>query len=212
MIDYNRDIEKWQISHKQFEGQNVTLMDISRRPFGKLIWEVGSYTCNRKTTQNLELQLSACYEDQFTCADGTCIPHEYRCDNKQDCKDVSDEKQCKIISLDEEKYLKDKTPPPLEKGSKLPVVLSMDVYNILAIQEVDNMISLKFELQATWFDSRLTFYNLKIDSEMNTLIYAESQMIWVPTILFFNTKNHMTSSNDEQTFVTIERKQNGSLM
>ena len=190
----------------------ITLKDLSRRPFGRQTWEVGNYTCNFGKTKNLELQLSACYEDQFTCADGTCIPHDNRCDNKQDCADVSDEKQCKIISLDEEKYLKDKTPPPLEKGSKLPVVISMDIFNILAIQEVNNMISLKFDLQATWFDSRLTFYNLKIDSEMNTLIYAESQMIWVPTILFFNTKNHRTSNNDQQTLITIERNKNGSLI
>ena len=164
MIDFDMRIDKWQITHKEFPKMKITLKNLSRRPFGRQTWEVESYTCNFGQTQNLELQLSACYEDQFTCADGTCIPHEYRCDNKQDCKDVSDEKQCKIISLDEEKYLKDKTPPPLEKGSKLPVVLSMDIYNILAIQEVDNMISLKFDLQATWFDSRLTFYNLKIPS------------------------------------------------
>ena len=211
-MDFDRAAGKWEIRHNHFSDMTVTLIDLSRRPFGKLIWEVGNYTCNFGQTQNIELQLSACYEDQFTCNDGTCIPHENRCDNKQDCKDVSDEKQCKIISLDEEKYLKDKTPPPLEKGSKLPVVLSMDIYNILAIQEVDNMISLKFELQGTWFDSRLNFYNLKNNSKMNTLIYAESQMIWVPTILFFNTKQHLTSSNDEQTFVTIEREQNGSLI
>ena len=38
------------------------------------------------------------------------MPHDFRSDNKQDCSDVSDEKQCQIVSLDEEKYLKDKTP------------------------------------------------------------------------------------------------------
>ena len=182
----------------------VTLLDISRRPFGKLRWEVANYTCNLGKTTSLELQLSACHADQFTCNDGTCIPHDFRCDNKQDCKDVSDEKQCQIVSLDEEKYLKDKTPPPLEKGKRLPVNLSMNIFNILGIQEVQNMISLKFDLRAAWFDARLNFYNLKTNPQMNTLISAESQIIWVPTILFFNTKNNLNSKNDEKSNLKTE--------
>merc|ERR1739838_316029 len=99
------------------------------------MWEVSNYTCNQGQTVEMELLLSTCYEDQFTCNDGTCIPLEYRCDNKQDCLDVSDEKQCKIIAIDEEKYLKDKTPPPLQEGKNLDVMLSINIYNILDIQE-----------------------------------------------------------------------------
>ena len=212
VLDYNRGVEKWQISHYYFKDMTVTLMDVSRRPFGKQNWEVGNYTCNMGKTKTMELQLSNCGKDEFTCNDGSCVPIEFRCDNNQDCLDVSDEKQCKIVSLDEEKYLKDKTPPPLEKGKNLPVVIGMDIFNILDIQEVQNIISLKFDLEAMWFDSRLDFYNLKTDSEMNSLTFAESQMIWVPTILFFNTRAHLTSQNDDQSFVTILKRQEGSLI
>ena len=212
VLDFNRDIKSWQLSHLTHPDMTVTLLDISRRPFGKLRWEVANYTCNLGKTTSLELQLSACYDDQFTCNDGTCIPHDFRCDNKQDCKDVSDEKQCQIVSLDEKKYLKDKPPPPLEKGKRLPVSLSMNIFNILGIQEVQNMISLKFDLRAAWFDSRLNFYNLKTNPQMNTLISAESQIIWVPTILFFNTKNNLNSKNDEKSNIKIFRKKNGTLI
>ena len=41
----------------------------------------------------------------------------------QECDDVSDEKNCKTISIDPKKYLKSKPPPSLEKNSKLPVIL-----------------------------------------------------------------------------------------
>ena len=212
ILDYNKVLETWQISHYYYKDMSLTLLDSRRRPFGKLIWEVANYTCNQGQTVEMELLLSTCFEDQFTCNDGTCIPLDYRCDNKQDCLDVSDEKQCKIIALDEEKYLKDKTPPPLQEGKNLDVMLSINIYNILGIQEVQNIIVLKFDMESTWLDSRLEFYNLKLDPVMNNLIFAEKQMIWVPTILFSNTQEDLTSKNDEKSFITIVLKQNGSLI
>ena len=41
----------------------------------------------------------------------------------KDCDDVSDEKNCKIIFIDPEKYLKSKPPPSADSLSKLPISL-----------------------------------------------------------------------------------------
>ena len=41
----------------------------------------------------------------------------------KDCDDVSDEKNCRTIAIDPEKYLKSKPPPSLQAGSKLPITL-----------------------------------------------------------------------------------------
>lgn len=41
----------------------------------------------------------------------------------QDCDDVSDEKKCKTIYIDTEKYLKSKSPPSSEADTKLPLGL-----------------------------------------------------------------------------------------
>ena len=41
----------------------------------------------------------------------------------KDCDDVSDEKNCKTISIDPEKYLKSKPPPSTVPNSKLPITL-----------------------------------------------------------------------------------------
>ena len=35
-----------------------------------------------------------CAEDEFTCANGDCIPNTYTCDNVDDCDDQSDEEGC----------------------------------------------------------------------------------------------------------------------
>ena len=43
-------------------------------------------------------------------------PHE------KDCDDSSDEKNCRTVSFDEEKYLKNKPPPPPIGLEKLPVI------------------------------------------------------------------------------------------
>ena len=41
--------------------------------------------------------------------------------SKKDCDDSSDEKNCRTVSFDDEKYLKNKPPPPPKGMDKLPV-------------------------------------------------------------------------------------------
>ena len=178
ILKFNAQGNNWIISHTSYKQNSITLWDTKRRPFGKSSWVVDNYACNLGRTKILELQISSCETDQYTCNDGTCISFDSRCDKKEDCADVSDEKNCQIVSLDVERYQKDD--PPIKDGEKVNVTLSMNVQNILEIQEVQKKLSLKFNLEEAWLDSRLQFYNLKKDEEMNTLISNERNMIWVP--------------------------------
>ena len=92
---------------------------------------------------SVQLQLSACLPHQFTCHNGKCVSMNSRCDNvevrtlhpfqvfvpSQDCDDSSDEKKCRMVSFDEEKYLKNKPPPPLRGLEKLTVTARyIDLY------------------------------------------------------------------------------------
>ena len=43
--------------------------------------------------------LNRCHEDEFTCADGICIPSDQRCDMVQHCEDYTDELECDTVSL-----------------------------------------------------------------------------------------------------------------
>ena len=47
----------------------------------------------------------------------------YDGDNNKDCDDVSDEKNCRTIYIDPEKYLKSKPPPSTQPNTKLPIIL-----------------------------------------------------------------------------------------
>ena len=212
VVGYNETLETWTVSHYAFVDDGVIMLDQSRRPFGKKTWLVSNYECNQGEDTKLQLLISSCNDDQFTCNDGTCIHLQKRCDKKLDCKDLSDERECKIVALDEERYLKDDTPPPLKPGDKQEVTLSLEIQNILNIREVQKIISLKFKLEQIWMDARLQYYNLKEDEELNTLMASEKQEIWVPSILFSNTRQDFASKNDEQTFAKVIRSKNGSLI
>ena len=211
-LDYSEQKSTWTIHHPNYKKNTVALVDNKRRPVGKNAWNVENYECNFGEPQVMYLQISSCEENQFTCTDGTCIDFDSRCDKKNDCIDISDEKNCRIVSLDEQRYLKDD--PPTKEGRKANVTLSMIIKNILDIKEVQSKLSLKFRLEAKWLDGRLSFFNLKLDEEMNKLFSRERDMIWVPRILFSNTKSDLTSKNDKQTFAKVVRNPdiNGSLI
>ena len=48
----------------------------------------------------------------------------------------------------------------------------------------------------SWMDSRVNIYNLKDDTNLNTLPAIEKSSIWVPKLTFNNTKNNMQTVND----------------
>ena len=214
VLEFNTEQNTWIIHHYFYKGNTLKLLDARRRPFGKNSWEVVNYACNLGKTLTMQLLLSNCDEDQFTCGDGSCMPLEKRCDKQQDCVDLSDEKKCQIVALDQERYLKDDAPPPIIPGANVDVTLSMNIQNILDIQEVQQRLALKFDLEEKWLDSRLQFYNLKKDQEMNTLVFEEKNMIWIPRILFSNTKDDLTSERDDKAFAKVVRNPNfnGSLI
>ena len=121
----------------------------------------------------VDLLLTGCDADQFTCDDGSCVHILSRCNNLQDCRDVSDEKNCMLVFIDQEKYLRDKTPPALGHQEKLPVNVSVFINQIISISEVGKKINIQFELELTWFDSRLQYFNLKDNEPMNSLTLSE---------------------------------------
>jgi len=73
----------------------------------------------------LPLSFSACYDEEFTCSEGSCIDIEKRCDLRADCPDASDEIGCEKIEMPPE-YIPS-LPPPGEGGEPLGVNISIDI-------------------------------------------------------------------------------------
>ena len=55
--------------------------------------------CNNGQPYNITLKLSGCADDEFTCSDGQCINMNSRCDQIINCRDESDEQNCKCLVL-----------------------------------------------------------------------------------------------------------------
>ena len=47
----------------------------------------------------IEMKLTGCKDDEFTCDDGKCISMDKRCNQLQNCRDESDEIGCQILKL-----------------------------------------------------------------------------------------------------------------
>ena len=178
------------------ENISIILSDDDILPVGKKPWSLPDSSCNKGQDEERTLLLTSCQEGQFSCDNAECIDIVNRCDGVTQCTDASDEKTCRLVNFDPEKYLKGKTPP--SEQSTLLVGVSGQIWNILDIQEVGQLTIIQFESVLKWFDSRLQFYNLKGNAKMNSLLCEEKQKIWVPRIIFQNTKQQITTQNDEK--------------
>ena len=127
----------WMISNDRFPGVTANVTEY-KYPLGSHTWVIsGGDGCASESRDEL-LTLSACGSDQFTCDDGRCVDMGGRCDQREDCEDGSDEKECRIVHMDKSKYLKDKQPPSVGNEDMVTVDVDVDITRILLINEERN--------------------------------------------------------------------------
>jgi len=119
----------------------------------------------------------------------------YRCEGTFNCKDKSDEDFCDLLIVEKGLYNKDYPPKHLGKPVVVKVYFSIDA--IQNIKEIDMNFNAKFTITLEWFDERLTFSNLNDGNFTNLSKPEKITEIWIPPLIFNNTKKNIMITSDE---------------
>ena len=92
------------------------------------------------------------------------------------------------------------------------MIFSAEVMAVQDIQEVAQYLELKIKISLHWMDARVSFFNIKSDENMNLLSLDEQLALWTPSIVFWNTKEQLRTINDKNTFASIKREGNGTII
>ena len=83
--------------------------------------------------------------------------------------------------------------------------ISAEIQSILSIRELDGIWQARVVIGISWFDKRLKMQNLKNNSNFNLLSEKEIKSIWIPQIIFTNTKEENRMIFDEKAVVNVHR-------
>ena len=123
----------------------------------------------------------------------------------QEMNDSSDEEICFMVNY-EQTYKKEFAPVIMDEKEnieKTKINVTVDLFTILKIDEIDSLFSCQIILHLTWFDQRLLYNNLKLDSNYNTMSEKEMESIWTPKVVFTNTEKRDGLKKDDKAHATV---------
>ena len=196
-IRYNDSSSQWVLTDSLSNVTAVSGADKKSYVLGKHKWTVTGdvYDCHKDEPMGGEpyttyLKLSGCNpKGEFTCNDGQCVTMEQRCNQIPNCRDESDEIDCKLLIL-KSNYNK-KIPPIVPTGgdefNQTRVDISIVLLKIVSMVEVEHKIDFQFGIILEWKENRVRYHNLKKEESLNALTDAEIKTLWLPYVIYANT-------------------------
>ncbi|KAK7081473.1 hypothetical protein SK128_020039, partial [Halocaridina rubra] len=132
---------------------------------------------NLKYDTKLNLSLSTCSHDEFSCGNGECIPLSLRCDGiNGDCRDYTDDDTSCMQFLGPPKTYSRLTSPLDARVS-----VSIDLASVRSINVNEDRIQVVLGVTLRWRDERLVFYDLRQNGILPNLLPEECyELIWYP--------------------------------
>ena len=115
---------------------------------------------------------------------------------------------CRLVAPNKNSN-KNLIPPPLNSEKHLYIHISMKIFKILYIDEIEKYMKISFTFQKEWFNSFLTFQNLKKESR-NTLFPEDIENIWIPntTPRTMDDQKKCAQKQDDVAFINIIPNEN----
>ncbi|KAG7171040.1 Neuronal pentraxin-1-like 2 [Homarus americanus] len=186
-IVYKTDTYTWEMFDTT-TGEVVGILEVPTKdsyPIGRNIWTLKRSMCDYLIGTQLQMSFSICDNDEFTCANGDCIPKELRYNAKDDCVDLSDEEDCQLIILPKG-YRSERPPDNETEGLAIYVAPTVDVLRFMEISDIRRVSNVEFLIEIRWNDPRLKYQNLGETLEWNTLSAVDMDRVWRPKINFPN--------------------------
>ena len=121
-----------------------------------------------------------------------------------DCEDFSDEKNCKLVIMDDDYQMEDAPIDANENGTN--VFVSFTIFDLNSFHEISMSFQIKFTITMKWYDSRLIYSNLQNGTELkNKLGKSERDHIWIPQLFISNSLDLKFIELDGISSMTVEQ-------
>ena len=98
---------------------------------------------------------------------------------------------------------KNLVPPPLDNEENFTVDVVMDITRILLIDEIEKFMRFSYFFQKQWFNSYITFQNLKNDT-VNLIFPEDRETMYMPYLSIVNLENEdKCKKTDFKDFISI---------
>ena len=150
-IKYDEKNKNWNMSTAWTKVSGISNASHNTFLLGKHEWSIsGDKGCKTNGEEyTVHLKLTGCNATgHFTCDDGQCVTTEQRCNQLPECRDHSDEKNCKILNLGDG-YNKN-IPPFSVEEMIVSVNVSIDLLKLVDIDEADYSIEIQYSIFLKW--------------------------------------------------------------
>jgi len=97
-------------------------------------------------------------------------------------------------------------PISLEKDTTL-IQINISVIYIDELEEAKNTFSVKIKILLKWYDSRLTFFNLRGEMKRGNVVGSDERNgIWIPQLVFANSLPEFHIENDPNSILMVRKE------